>query len=353
MTILLSGCEENFQQILIDQEPEVSIINLDGVLKFKNSSVFYETLDSLSKLDPNDYLNWMESFNFISIQSKYWDLINEEIEFDKKNEELFNKNKSVDGLNAHSDLYYELLQAGFIKESSLKDDGIIHHDLNLSAPYLSSILNLDGLYMISDTIIQVTANSIKYWINGDTNNLDKILTTEENSSDIHIFKRIDSKKSTFNPNPKAEITDYPDGDNTRKITLYLYFETWQYLGDGTIWKYNHYINVKSYKKNWLGQWKYNWTAMYIKGAWNGDFQYSDPYEPLNVLSYNFATVFPSDYPNTYDVNGSNLYNSSYLLLIHLIFNSFFLSLVFFVNFNPKSPFPSIIAIAIDSTTLDF
>ena len=292
---------------------ENTVTNINGILRFKDYKTFNKTLDSISHLNPNEYLKWMNDLNFVSIQSKYWELINEEIEFDRRNEEIHKNNGNLENLNDHSDLYYDLLNDGFIKETSIVEEGDIHHDLNLSAPYLSSILNLQGLYMISDTIIHVTSNSIKYWIDGDINNLEKLLKAEENSSEILIFKKINSKKSTFNPNPKVGTTDYPDGDNRRKITLYLYFETWQYLGDGTQWKYNHYINVKSYKKNWLGQWKYNWTNMYIKGTWDGDFQYSDPINPLNVLTYYFSTVFPTNYPNTYDINASNLYSSISIL----------------------------------------
>ena len=251
----------------------------------------------------------MDKTNFVSIQSKYWNLINEEIEYDRKNEEAYMQGSDIFSTKEHSELYYKLLREEFIKESFDEEEGITTHDLNISSPFLASILNLEGVYMIADTIIQSTPTTLKYWINGDINNLSRLLNTDENSSDIQIFKLTSTKKSSFYPNPKQGPWANPTNDPKRKIKLYLYFETWQYLGDGTIWRYQHYVNVKSEKKNWRGQWRSNWTIMYVKGSWSGDFQYTDPYNSLIIRNYDFSTVFPSNYPSTYNVYASNLYCS--------------------------------------------
>ena len=153
---------------------------------------------------------------------------------------------------------------------------------------------------------------VKEWINGDINNLDKLIKTEKLTEDIKIWILQESGlKSTFNPNPITSGWTYKD--SKIRIKLDVYFETWQYLGDGTIWKYKHYVNVKSQKRNWRGKWKYNTTDMFIKGKWDGRIDYEDPEYLYTRWKYFSATYHPSYYPSYYHIIASDFYSSISIL----------------------------------------
>ena len=312
--LIVFSCEkneisDNHQKLKLQDNIET----INGVLIFKNSTILKQTLNVVLKMSFEEYNSWTRENNFISLQLIYHDIIKAEEIIDEPYESLSELERlNIDPPPEHSELYFKYLDEGLIKEVTDKEDGSIYYELNSSCPSLSPILNQQGIYVVGDTIIQCTSNSVKEWINGDVNNLDKLIKTEKLTEDIKIWILQESGlKSTFNPNPITSGWTYKD--SKIRIKLDVYFETWQYLGDGTIWKYKHYVNVKSQKRNWRGKWKYNTTDMFIKGKWDGRIDYEDPEYLYTRWKYFSATYHPSYYPSYYHIIASDFYSSISIL----------------------------------------
>jgi|GEM_PF-2451295 len=311
--ITILSCEKEITDNDMNLNPDplltsgdIQVVN--GILVFKNDFVLNETLNKIAAMSIDEYNEWIGHYGFLSLQSIYHEIINEEDKLDNQFETTLVLSTAPQEVQ-HSYLYMKYLSMGLIREIIDKQDNSKYYELNISFPWLSSILNIDGIFMVGKSIYQCAPDLIKIWENGNVNSLEllKKVTQETNDIKFVIKEKTQSEKSTFSPNPVTSGWVYKEG--IRRIRIDVYFETWQYLGDGTVWKYEHYYNVKSQKKNFWGNWKYNWTDMSIKGSWDGDFDYSDPSNPLWIRQYYFSAVYPSNYPLYYHIYASDLYSS--------------------------------------------
>lgn len=114
---------------------------------------------------------------------------------------------------------------------------------------------------------QFSQQSKKVWRNCDFNNKEKLINTRTSSDEINVKLKL--KSAT------VQYGDFNyDSKGKRRIRIGVNFSSRQYFEDGTVWNYEHWIEVQSQKKNFWGKWKYNWTDMYIKGTWDYTVQYS-------------------------------------------------------------------------------
>lgn len=97
-----------------------------------------------------------------------------------------------------------------------------------------------------------------------------------------------------------------DSGNDRRIRIGINFNSYQYYADGTVWNYEHWVEVQSQKKNFWGNWKYNWTTMSVLGHWNYSISYGNQYYPENTFQ-NSAGYH--EYPNPEIIYASNLKSS--------------------------------------------
>jgi hypothetical protein len=304
----LFSCEKNENKITPDKNDQSTIEVKNGILVFNNSNTLASTLKEIEEMTPDEYMVWMQKNNFVSLQSIYNEILKAEEKVDESNQNLYEAEmiKTAPPVQ-HSELYFKYLDMGLIRKVIDKENQLDSYELNTSFPAFAPILSPQGIYMVGDTIIYCGSDTLKYWIHGDINNLEKLISTSEVSPDFEIWTAQNTLKSTFSPNPRKSPYGMHGSDD--RIYIWYYFTTWQYLGNGTVWKYSHYINVKSESKNWLGTWKYSATDMYIKGSWEGNLKYENPVY-LNTLYYYFSAVFhPSYYPGYYHNWAKDLYCS--------------------------------------------
>ena len=291
-TLVFSSCEENESlsvELSTVEEPVKAVNNL---LLFSNDKQLNETVNVLLDKTFEEQKQWGHEKGFTSIQTIFNDITIAEEEKDNQYaqmtaEEL--KKLDLSTVEEHSELYYKGLKRGTIKKEYYPEDGNEFYDINIAEPSLASICNEEGMFAVGDTIFQITPTLIKFWPNGDIDNLDVLREADQENDQIKFIveKRTTLKGSLYPDRKKVEAHK-----GKRKIMLFFRFKTWQYLGNGTIWKYIHNLEFKSEKKNWRGKWKLNVTDMYVKGNWNGELKYQDP-TYLSSHWVPFGAKFPS------------------------------------------------------------
>jgi hypothetical protein len=299
---IFNACQKSNE--LIDQSIDVQqqeavkpdVYSKNGFLIFSNQKSMEETLNTLEGMSEEERRFWEKEHNFTSQMSMFHDIIIAELKLDEPYENLSEEElKNVELPPLHSDVYYNSLQKGFIKKIHYSD-GTELYDYSTCAPFLTSILNEDGIFVIGDTMYQFTQNATKTWSGCEINNKIKLIST--NSSIDNITLSINLKSATV----KYGSWEY-DSERKRRIQIGINFNSSQYSADMKIWRYEHWVEVISQKKNWLGNWKYNWTDMYIKGNWDYEIEYLYP----GNINFNYFSrnVGFADYPNTHHVYASN------------------------------------------------
>jgi len=80
--------------------------------------------------------------------------------------------------NVHSEVYFQALNAGIIKEIT-EPDGNVYFDYNLFDKTVGSVVSLEGLVMVEGAIYQYTGNAIKIITDSDFNCIDKLKNKNE------------------------------------------------------------------------------------------------------------------------------------------------------------------------------
>ncbi|MBN1181586.1 MAG: hypothetical protein JXB49_04805 [Bacteroidales bacterium] len=192
--ILITSCNKE------DLKPTDSGFTIeDGVIYFKNSDVFYETMDLLNPMDNEDIENWL-------VENKFFN-------------SLYFKLKEMEECGEYvSD------------ELSLTPDNI--HDAAFAA-----LLNEDGLISIGDTLSFIT-KSMEYVItNGDKRLVNAIKKNPDMESEHLIrFDLSPNLKSSY----KAILYDEYDSLYTAECELWV--EVW-------FWKHTSTIEVDMYENS--------------------------------------------------------------------------------------------------------
>jgi len=304
MLTIFNGCQKDeLVSQLADEQLQAAVkpdvYGKNGFLVFSDSRKVSQTLNSLAKMSEEERKNWEKSHFFVSQQTIFHNIVNAELQLDVPYE-----NMSVEELkNAippakHSEIYYKYLNEGIIKEFQFSD-GTESYDYSTCAPYLASILNEDGLFVVNDTMYQFTSNAFKQWNKCNVNDKTKLINTDESIDGIEINNKLKSSTVVYG------LFAYDSGRD-RRIQIGINFNSWQYLSNATIWRYEHWVEVISQKKNLFGTWKYNWTDMYLKGSWDYRVDFVSPSDPYMVIQQYTDNVGFYDYPNTYHIYASNL-----------------------------------------------
>jgi len=305
LVLTLIACnKDNIDQISPDHSELIKSKN--GILIFTDQNHLNQTLSQVLQMSPNDRDTWEKKYKFKSAQSIFEDVVLANSEIDAYYESLPEEELDAIDLGTvpeYSELYYKYLNAGVIIDDNSNNEEDTYR-LNLADQSFAPICNVNGMFMVGDTLYNIAPNKIKYWINGDVNNPTKLIGTSEETDEIKFIVRAPKLKGSID-NGDDLIMTYQDF-NKRRIKFETWkFETWQHLGDGTVWQYKYDIRVVSRKKNWLGSWKYNNTDIHFKGKWNGEIKYYDPIN-LGARWHYFSGHYPSNYPNYFNVNYSNV-----------------------------------------------
>ncbi len=300
---IINGCQKDelVSQLADEQlqegfKPDVYAKN--GFLVFQDSRKLNQTLNLLASMSEEERRNWEKRFFFTSQQTIFNDIVDAELRLDEPYETL-SKEELLNAIPPakHSENYYKYLNAGIIKEI-IYSDGTESYDYSTRTPYLASILNEEGIFAVGDTMYQCTANAIKQWNKCDLNNKMKLMSSGENIDGIEINYKL--KGTTVKYGQFAY-----DSGRDRRIQIGINFNSWAYYGS-TIWRYEHWVEVISQKKNVWGTWKYNWTDMYLKGSWDYIVDFVSPSDPYIVIQRYTDNVGAYGYPNTYHIYASNL-----------------------------------------------
>ncbi len=300
---IFNGCQKSDEQVLIGAQPQAvvkpDVYSKNGFLVFSNQQELSKTLNSLAQMTEKERKLWEGKHSFTSQMSMFHNIINAELKLDEPYENMSDEElKNAIPPAEHSAIYYKSLEKGIIKE--YKDsDGSSMYDYSTCAPYLASVLNDEGIFMVGDTMYQYTPSAFKQWINCDINNKMKLVNTGESTDEISVNIQLKSTTVAYGS------WEYDSG-HKRRIRIGINFNSQQYYADGTVWKYTHWVEVQSQKKSWWGKWRYNWTDMYVKGHWDYAIDYGNPY--YQEGEFNNSTGY-HNYPSTHHVYASN-YKSS-------------------------------------------
>jgi hypothetical protein len=301
VVIVFSACQKDELEINESQnadkfEEKKDIIGRNGVLIFPNNESLDRTLKAISSMDEEERRVWEGKYSFTSQLSIFNDIVFAESKLDEPYENMSEEElKNTPPPPLHSKTYYTYLSEGVIKEFKL-NDGTEIYDYSTCAPCLAAILNAEGIYAVGDTMYQFTQMERKEWVNCDFDNKEKLINTHVDSDEIKVDMKL---KSTT-----VKYGDFRyDSGGKRRIRIGVNFSSSLYFESGKIWKYTHWIEVQSQKKNFWGNWKYNWTDMYYKGQWDFSVDYS-----LDNLYFFTAqgTAQTESYPDNEHIHASNL-----------------------------------------------
>ncbi|MFW5886607.1 MAG: hypothetical protein ACOCUL_02505, partial [Bacteroidota bacterium] len=289
------GVSQQADNVQLQEVVQPDVYSNDGFLVFSNQTKLSETLNSLMQMSEIERRTWENKHNFKSQLSIFHDIVDAEIKLDEPYEDMSEEElRNAIPPPEHSVLYYEYLDKCIINEIQLSD-GTKIYDYSTCAPYLAAILDENGIFAVGDTMYQFTARTTKKWIGCNIDNKEKLISTEENNDEIEV--KYDLKSTTV----KYGSWQYDSGGK-RRLRIGINFDSYQYYANGTVWNYEHWVEVQSQKKNFWGNWKYNTTNMYITGVWDYSISYGNQYyiegEFLNTTGF-------YDYPNPRFISASN------------------------------------------------
>ena len=297
--LMTFSCEkEESSNLHISGESEVdlqlTVDSKNGVLIFKDDAAVKTILDELSLLTREERKHWEDQLDFESQLRIFGNIVDAELAIDEPYEAMTElERQNAPAPPEHSDLYYKYLDQGMIKVIGDSDDPDYEsYDYTICFPYMASVVNADGIFIVGKTIYQLTSTSIKIWENGNIEDLQKLKTTEVSTDDITIESLNNGEKGAFNPNPKTSNWIY---DVPKRAKLEEYFSSWQYYGDGSVWQYQHWVHVRTEKKNIWGNYKLYWTTMHLRGYTNTDFDWHYPGDSPQTI--HFYADYPSNYPS--------------------------------------------------------
>ena len=298
------GCQKDeLVGQLADEQPQAvlktDVYGINGFLVFRNSKILSQTLNSLENMSEEERRNWEKKNFFVSQLTIFNNIVDAEIQLDAPYENMSAEElKNVKQPPLHSEVYYKFLNKGIIREYT-ESDGTELYDYSTCAPYLSAILDENGIFVVGDTMFQYTASAIKKWIGCDINNNKKLINSNESIGQIEVKMLL--KSSTIKYGNWAY-----DSGNDRRIRIGINFNSYQYYADGTVWNYEHWVEVQSQKKNFWGNWKYNWTTMSVLGHWDYTILYEN--QPLQTGEFRNTAGY-HEYPNPQIIYASNLKSS--------------------------------------------
>ena len=307
---IFNGCLKD--EIMLQKEdlnhqgkkvPEV--FEKNGILIFSDHNDVSAMLSMNQSMPDKERRIWENKHNFYSQLSLFNDVVIAEEQFFLPYESMSEEELSgITLTQKHSDIYSDYLVKGIIKEY-VEEDGLTSYDYSTCAPYLASILNENGIFMVADTMYQFTENAIKIWEGASIKDSYSIINNESDNIQIHIIKKnTDLQKGAIYPNPI--YSDWAYSGSQRRIRIGLYFDVWPSSTDRKIWSYQHYVHARSEKKA-LFSWNLNRTDMYILGTWDGQIEFK-PIGSSSSEFHSFSSDF-HDYPTAYHVYANNFYSS--------------------------------------------
>jgi hypothetical protein len=295
-TVLFSSCEKQKMDegICIDNElNKPSFIVQDGILMFKSTDSFFETLGSISNLSDEDRRKWEEKVGFLSQRRIINQIIDEEAKLDIINEARYAGKENPDYSNVilHTDIYYRYLDKGVIK---LIDEGTENEywDYAVINRCYVDFINEDGLYAIGNTLYQITESMVKSMKNIDFPKKSLLMQASATDEVNNITILLDKNDKTY-PGCPGLITQGWTSSSDKRIKIELFLDVYYFVPASSSYSFFHEVYVQCQEKNWLGNWKYKIADIDVDGSWQIELFYNS-----------------QSYGNDYTFNGSASYLKS-------------------------------------------
>ncbi|MFN4145007.1 MAG: hypothetical protein ACK4GN_04220, partial [Runella sp.] len=288
--LLLESCQ-NDKMIV----PNATEFGLQATyLQFETPEEFKQALIETSKLTRKELDDWDSSKGFISLCSIYEQIVDEENEAYRYEENLIQKNPSLAMTLKHKN-------SNKIDEikSMLKIDnsGI---ELNLYDSEYANLLNKNGIVKIGKSIVRFGPNHVKVILDGDEAQFYKLLAINEKNQTpnlryfpVHIFsKEIISNARQKNNNRYC----YHNTGNYEMQAWSDGYYSWYYIvgyGITTVSTVAAKIEMRLRRKGWTGIWvNHNTTSYSVDGTWGFSHNLSNiwPGLPLSPHGPNTITL---------------------------------------------------------------
>lgn len=236
---------------------QISIENIDGILRFSSNLEFFTTLDRLSNLSPDEYSDWENKYSFCSSHTLY-EAVLQSLEECTTAEELNNV------IFSSQDLVYLSSEN---EVTPLVDYGIY-----------SKIVNEDGYFYIKDVLHKVTNGYIYITKNGikaieEAILLDKPVAGVERHK---YFTQVESKGCGSTLSTASET----EGD--RRAKIYMRVEE-AYSYDGYQYTVRDYVSweIKGFKR-----------VLFVWYSYNTKYMYKDVSYSVQAISHNIYNDSP-------------------------------------------------------------
>lgn len=212
---------------------------------------------------------------------------------------------SRDGVDLHTDIYYELLAKGIIREVE-EGDGTVSYETTVINPVYMSVINEYGCAIVGDEIYQFFEDGIKIIHDGKMEKI-KFLEEIKNSNQKEGVSVIYLKKSSKGFGHSFNEYD-EELDGRYRVTFQVYFyagaEGVYYPDPGTCMTTTYYTEAKAQKKNIFGNWVYknNFTPITeLTGSWSYYFKLVEVGNPYNY-QYIYSVTDPDSHTSPFSYN---------------------------------------------------
>ncbi len=285
----------------------------NGILVFNTLEAFDKTIDGIANLSDEDRLIWEETVGFKSQRRIVSEIIKAENEHDELCASKYN-DKNIDSIDEsvfHSSVYNKYLNKGVI---SIINEGTDDEYWDYSVFSISFIdfINEDGLYVIGDTLYQVTDKYFKSLKYNNFTKVELLMNTSETieTEDILVQNKNNTLK-TYNGCPgyigvvagnnKYSWKSSGGGKKREKrIRLRLFLDVKYYISSNTRpgYQFYHEVYVQCQERNWRRKWKYKATKIWVNGAWDINVfsnkqLYSNSWSKQCNASYLKASINPN------------------------------------------------------------
>lgn len=247
------------------------VIVKEGILSFKDRKSFDQIYPKLVTMSGEESETWENKLGFISQRSIFNKVVDAEIAWDKKCQNLSKEEQKT--VLRHSDLYYKYIKSGLFE---ITDKGTSDETYNYSVynPTYTCVLNEKGVLIINDTIYQLTNDKLKIITDGNKEKI-KDLSNTDFSNNNHIIV-YDMQK--YKIKSKGIFNWYGSSgwkyNGNRRLLIGWGFGS-DLLGGGTNCNVIYNVNVQCQEKNWLGNWNYSFINTLISSNWNARFVLMD------------------------------------------------------------------------------
>jgi hypothetical protein len=180
-----------------------NVFLVNGILNFENAQDFRSTLLALNRMGLQGQLEWGQKLGFKSMLLKF-------------NNIMLSEHEQTG--NAHSDLYNEGMQTGFI----VNDEQTGLYKLAIFNPAYAPVLNEQGLVLVDNVLYQFDSNVLKSWNEPDLNNLETIFSAATSSENISVLSMQVGAVEIRTPT-KWEDQCFSSGDNSKMIMSGMFF----------------------------------------------------------------------------------------------------------------------------------